>query len=655
MKISASSFETAKDLCMRKWAMKELWDMPEAPNTKDGTDFGAVIHGVNERWLLADDRGNGPELYPDGWSMGLNEADAALVKMLHEKAVETGVLVRRKGRKPEEWMNTPIIVDNDVVQLTGKLDVMDPTGFEDHKSSKAKKWTKDEAGLASDAAMLFYAVEWCKRHADAIQVRMRYNYFLKDKSKPETWSVEVVLKREVVEHFKHTQLMPTVRAMVACAKANIPEEKWSLVEGPKSSDACRAFGGCAFATICGGVESPAQYRARIQRVIENQPTSPTQPMGFFSKKPAASPAVPDPATPATPESPTARRSIFSKPASPPTTPGSSVPAPTVPEVPATSAAPAGAVQAPQKVLIVNGDVLVAGPTPMRGECTLVPIAKPERPTTSVIPPQPVAGAPPWAHPGCRACKGTGMHPVKKVPCAGCRTTMMILKKPTDEAFTITYNPDGSWEWKVKQGTFTSPTVAELSGSGPAIAPVTAPQAGITPVIEDPAAVAPKVRKPRAKKQPEVALDVAPGTTKEDVVRQINATWPKDPEAKYETPPMAGTTPVAADCVVENIPAPDLPLILLCGSFPEKVPGMLKVASMSDIFAEAARLVGIASGKDFWFLNAFERRDALVRMACDIAKRLGGTVVVAPRSGPDQMALVEALKPFATFVIYGPSN
>jgi len=634
MKISASSFETAHDDCMRKWWWKEVRDMPEGKEIK-GAAFGSALHGVCERFLLADDRGNGPELYPAGWNDGLDAAESALVRLLVQAAIDKGHLVRRAGRKVEEWMNTPILVDDDVVQLTGKLDVMDPTGFEDHKSTSARKWAKDEEGLASDSAMLFYAVEWCKRNADAIQVRMRYNYFLKDPSKPETWPVEVLVNREVVEHFKRKELLPTVRAMVAVANQNLTDEQWEQVEGPKSQDVCRKFAGCPYATICGRVEQPAQFRARIARILANKPQPP---MGIFNKTNTA--ASPAPATTITPDAvvvptpppappvvskpagsipssaaPAPRTSIFARrntipPASPPTTPGPAAQAPVAEATPAVTA------PAPSPAPVTAGQAPV----------TLVQLKKPEAA-------QPVVGAPPWAHPGCKACKGTGMHPKEKKPCKGCRTTKMLLKQPTDEAFEISYSTDGSLVWKAKDGTL---------GVVEAIAPVTAPVAQpAVPTIEQP--IEKKTTKPRPKKAPEVAADVQ---------------LPSNPGVEMPTgaaEPYGPTMVKIEEKALQEMAAiAKLPLGLLCGSSPEKIPAYYKAASMADVFAEAAKLVGEASGKDFWSLNAFERRDALAKMAPDLAARLHGYFIVAPRSGPDQDALVQALKPFAGFVILGTS-
>lgn len=629
MKCSASSFETAKDQCMRKWWFSECRDMPIG-KVIAGSDFGTAIHGVNERWRRADDLGNLPagiELYPAGWNAGLDDADSVLVKLLHEKAVEQGVLVRRKGRKPEEWMNRPIIVDDDVVQLTGKLDCEDEEGFEDDKSSKDKKWTKDEEGLSTDAAMMFYAVEWCMRHADAVKCRMRYNYFLKDPSAPKTWPVEAIVTREVVDHFKQNELLPTVRAMLAVHSKNLPDEAWEQVEGPKSQDACRAFGGCPFATMCGRVEQPAQYRARVARILSNR-SNKEQPVGIFANKgasapapaapaagPVAPPAPPAPAIPsasapaapaATPAPAKAGGGIFARknstpPASPPTTPGQAAPVTTAPAAPSTPPAQAGAVQAP--------------------------------PTPPAAPATPPANAMPWAHPGCKACKGTGIHPTEKRPCKGCRSTRMVTKQPTDESFDITWNADGSISWKAKEGVVV-PNQAAPAGTAPVIAPVTAPVQGVVPTVTEP--VEKKVAKPRGKKAEQIAADVqAPAAPAPTVQAQADAEQ------------------VAAS-IQEDAARQGLPLILLCGVFPEKLPAYYRAVSMADVFAEAAGLVAEASGKPFFEINAFERRDALAKMAPELADRLKAIVLVCPRSTPDVDALVQALKPHAGIVLAGLS-
>lgn len=606
---------------MRQWWFTEERDMPIG-KVIAGADFGTAIHAVNERWRRADDRGNGPDLYPPGWNAGLDQADSALVKLLHEKAVESGVLVRRAGRKPEEWMNTPIIVDDDVVQLTGKLDCIDLEGFEDDKSTKVEKWAKDEEGLASDSAMLFYANEWCRRHGEAVKVRMRYNYFLKDPSHPKTWPVEAFVTREVVDHFRENELMPTVRAMVAVANQKLTDEQWEQVAGPSSQDACRAFGGCPFATMCGRIEQPAQYRARIARVLSNRTKE--SPVGIFSKSPAApapTPTPPAPSTPAptptpvaAPAAATARGGIFARRNSTP------------PAAPATPTTPAAVVQAP---------------TPPPAAPKTVVVAKPELPAKSS---EPKPGAAPWAYPDCRACKGTGIHPTEKRPCKGCRTTRIVQKLVTDEAFDISYDAQGNLQW-VEKGHEGQP---DSQGTIPAIATVTTPTQAPVPTITEP--VVKPERKPRAKKAAEVAADVQPTTATVDPAPTVSLSINGDV--------IVGGVPAKGHVVLNGkeiqAEAKDagLPLIILAGAFPEKLPAYYSAVSMADLFAQVAAQVGETLGKNFFDINAFERRDLLTKLAGNIAEKLKATVLVCSRSTPDVDALVQALKPHAGFVLVG---
>lgn len=640
MKCSASSFETFHDDCPRKWWWKEMRDMPEGKEIA-GSAFGTALHGVNERWRRADDRGNFPagiELYPAGWNKGLDAAETQLVKMLHEKAVEQGILVRRAGRKPEEWMNTPTIIGDDVVSLTGKLDCEDNEGFEDDKSTSAQKWAKDEAGLASDSAMLFYAVEWCRRHADAIQCRMRYNYFLKDASAPKVWPVEAIVTREVVDHFREQELMPTVAAMAAIAEQNFADEDWEKVEGPRTQDACRKFKGCPYATICGRVEQPAQYRARVARILSNRSK---EPMGVFAKKGAAAPAPAPAAAPAP------------APTSPPPATVPAANTSTAPAASATAQKPVGGIFAKK-----NTTPAAAAPAQAPAAPAAAPAAPPSAPAPAPAPtaapaaaaPQTVTQAPPWAHPACRSCKGTGMHPTEKRPCKGCRSAKMVQKLPTDEQFDISYDAAGNLVWKAKDGV-TLPAEAASAGSTPAIAAVATPTQAPTPVVTEPVEK-PKAGKPRGRRQPEVAADVAPAPAPEpEAPKTVEVTLPPAPE-KVLGPAPAPTLDAAFEAQLWEERRKDLPLILLCGASPEKLPPYYKAASMGDVFAEAAALVAEATGKDFWTINAFERRDALSKMAPQLAARLAGHVVIAPRSGPDQEALVQALKPHAGLVFLG---
>ncbi len=73
--ISASQVESF-DMCKRKWWLNKVRKLPEATSTSQ--IFGTVLHGVIERYLMADDlgrdrkTGNPIELYPEGWQIAVN-------------------------------------------------------------------------------------------------------------------------------------------------------------------------------------------------------------------------------------------------------------------------------------------------------------------------------------------------------------------------------------------------------------------------------------------------------------------------------------------------------------------------------------------------------------------------------------------------------
>jgi hypothetical protein len=220
-----------------------------------------------------------------------------------------------------------------------------------------------------------------------------------------------------------------------------------------------------------------------------------------------------------------------------------------------------------------------------------------------------------------------MHPTEKRPCKGCRSARLVQKLATDEAFDIGYDAQGNLTWKAKDG-------SAVAGSVPAIAPVAAPVQAPTPTITEP--VKAEKAPPRKRQKAEVAADVTPPA-------------PAPEPAKVEV------TEVPLPSAPEKVlgPAPELPFILAINTAPEKVAG-LRVASIADIFAEAAKLVGAASEKDFYSINSFERRDALARMAPEMAARLRGFLVVGSSGakGSDIESLLQALKPHATMVLIG---
>lgn len=294
--------------CPRKWWFRRCVRLPERDGQKKFV-FGNCLDEVANRWLSADDNGRGPDgkpvdLYPEGWSEGLERVEAVLVRMLVEKGISDGTLRRVPGRKIQAEYTTKVL---EGICTTGAMDMVSPEGVEDNKTTSSLRWAMTQKDLAADPKMLCYAKEWLREHPEAAQVKLRLNYFVKDAEQPATKWVEVLVPAAAVEDFWKKTSLPAHQGMLDLKAAKIPELQWRRVTGPQSQNTCRKYGGCPFARICGGCQTPAAYKAEIDRINLKK-----QPMSIFGKKspapqtppPAVTPeAKPEPVAPSTPNAP----------------------------------------------------------------------------------------------------------------------------------------------------------------------------------------------------------------------------------------------------------------------------------------------------------------------------------------------------------------
>lgn len=282
--------------CQRKWWFKSVLRLPEV---KDQSKFifGNALHDIVQRWYLADATGrladgSQVELYPKGWDKGLSKAESALIRKLFDLAVKDGTL-RRVPELQVEKEYVREIIPGEVAEI-GALDLTSPSGIEDQKSTKAAKWIASQKDLASDPKMLCYAVEWADLYPEADAVPLRLNYFLKDPENPATKVVEVRVPVESVKQFYDRVMVPAAAGMLKMKRAKIAEKDWRKTPGPTAKDACKKYGGCAYASICGGCDSPAGYRKKVDTQNEK-----LAPMAIFNKKTPTVAGTP-PAVPTTP-------------------------------------------------------------------------------------------------------------------------------------------------------------------------------------------------------------------------------------------------------------------------------------------------------------------------------------------------------------------
>lgn len=440
--VSASQIETW-DSCNRKWWLSKCHKMPELD--KGFQIYGNVIHGVAERFFAADDLGydrvtkKPVELYPEGWEISYDRVDKkkalgkidlqqqAQIKLLVRRAIDEGIWTRRPGRVVEAEFLRPVI---DRIAMIGYIDLILPDEVHDHKSTKNMNYAKSSKDLETNTQLLIYAKEVIWRALEQgrklTKVVVRHNTFSKDPKNPVVRAVSADVSAEAVEHFWQ-QVQAKAGAMRTLKRAGIPVESWSGVRGPASTDTCNDYGGCAFRGICGKVETPQAYRARIELAQKAQQegattltsTGPTT-MGIFDKMKTTTSGAPTASAPTPPPAQTAKV----------------------------------ATQAP------------AAP------------AKEELQQRTLHPNQVAA---PWGRPGCKACAGKGLT-TKGMPCRVCDTFNRKEGKPTSDAWKLSTTPDGMIVWTDAAGAQgATPAVLEpkvsdqtTAAHAPAAAPAAAP-------------------------------------------------------------------------------------------------------------------------------------------------------------------------------------
>lgn len=471
--------------CPRKWWFRRVCRLPVIEG-QDKFVFGNILHAVIQRWLLADERGRDPngnpvDIYPQGWEQdkdddgkvlgSVNKREAQLIQMLVKNAVDSGLLRRTPGRKIEREFELEIVPG---VGYIGALDVEEPEGLEDHKSTKDRKWISSEKDLANDPKMLSYAEIWRREHPEADVVKLRLNYMVKDPEDLFTKPVEVLVPAPDVEKFWNETIMPAAEGMLKLKFGKVPVTEWPTISGPQNPGVCKRYGGCTFAAICARMKTPTAYAEEINRANGKLP--------------------PIPETPSQPKTEKKPMGIFKK--------AGVKPAPAAPAAPVTS----------QTAVEETTEELAPEPTP-------APAAKPAAPA-----PAP-AVVTPWAIKGCLPCKGTGLMIAKGRACKACDSVQAQRGGPQSTGYDIQFNPDGSVSWSLKGSEDATPTPtpppapkaapapAQAAGKAQVTAPVTAAKPKTAPKVASPApkaAPAPVVEEPAEPERVVVAgVDVTP--------------------------------------------------------------------------------------------------------------------------------------------------
>jgi hypothetical protein len=617
--VSASQIESW-DSCRRKWWFQKVQRLPELD--KGFQIYGNVIHSVADRFFGADDlgydraTGKPVDLYPAGWEKSYDRTDKtrllgtvspqeqAQIKLLVRKAIETGIWVRHAGREPEASFFRKL---SDRLAIIGYIDLMLPREVQDHKSTKNMRYAKSAKDLESNTQLFIYAKECLLRAEERGEkldsVVVRHNTFSKDPSNPIVQSVRAELPAERIEEFWQL-VIETAKDMRTLKRAGIAPEMWSAVPGPESKDTCQDYGGCPFLTICGKVETPNKYRARMELAVKAQQvgsaalTPGKNDMGIFSKmKTTATPAAPAATKPSQPAPPSMPRK-------------EDRPQPTTPA--------------------------------------------PEAPATALHPNQEKA---PWAREGCKGCNSMGISKAGK-PCRVCDTMNKKDGKPTSANWTLGTDNEGRITW----------TDGATSGSTPAVLPVTAkdkttaehaPTAKPAAIPAIPAAspAAPTgvlgKRKPGRPRKTETEGAAAPAAAQAPEVAQEATPEP------VGLPVEDVQTAVGPEAIEEAVKSkggrPPVGFTLLIGCLPErgKTTGVIGLDQEFERFGtELAQTMGAES---YFALDAYKRRDWMAMRAKEIAATFGTKLVTAVGTSPDFLEFLTAIKPYANHVYVGVSR
>jgi hypothetical protein len=672
---SASQYETF-ETCERKWWLKQVRKLEEPK--KGSQVFGTVLHAVAERYVNADelgrDRGTGlpVDLYPPGWHIAkakwgegedgeCSPIEQDLIKQLIQAAIENGILERLPGREVEKSFRKTVIqlgcpgcdgsggTDEGTecphckgdgkgahVEIQGFIDIVFRDRVDDHKSIKSMKWAKSPNKLRQNLQMLIYAkeaIDGCRARGEVVPlaVTLRHNQFCKDPDDLRVRKTEVtVTTLEIEGTWERVQQM--AKRMDHWRRT---AERWTDLPEPRTGNqACNAYGGCAFQSICLGQESEEGYENRLARFSSGVYHAPVQltvqgntpkglDMGAFEAKLAAKQAGNAGAAPAPGQ--------VNPPMQAPYTPPAQGPAPYAPQAPAPApqgfqpqpqpqpayagpqpaAAPQGQFQQPQQPYPQQAPQQAPYQPPQQPQFQ----PQPQAPAPQAPAPQgqPQVTAPPWADPNCGACQGFGMN-TEGNPCRICDFSAAQRGRLAPGAYNLQQIGGGLFQWVAKDGTHSG--VSMLSPSS---------KPGVVADARTPSPAAPTHQGPVPQGTPETEEEG------EEKGKGAKGRPPKSFLLCINCGPIRGVTTRGDRSVIY--------LDQLLNSMAAEIATQYKAPSFYDI-------------------DAFARRDILSKLAPEAVKGFGTCLVVATGIGTgmtDAKALLDAIKPYAGMVIIGENQ
>lgn len=680
MILSVSQVETY-DMCARKWWFGSGLPKPDRlPQVERGSQtFGTVLHAVCERFLSADDlgrdkHGNPVDLYPPGWqecvqefgsSKGrrdrVDDADAARIKLLITQAIEKGVLVRMPGRRVEHPFNLPLGTYKGVeVELTGKIDLLLHDTVVDHKSAKSMAYAKSANALKKSVQMMVYAkvaLEEARRRGEALPatITLQHNVFCKDPDdlrvrKTTTDAADggnptvAEIEKFWTNFLSHVEPMLDLRATpLRIVEGGRLVENWSATPEPTAfAQACNAFGGCPYRTICTGRESAQTYVKRTAAII-----SPPAPQIEPKEEPYMAIDI---------ASRLAAKRAAAAGGVPPVQPSQQ---PKPDPDPVTAAVIAQAAPA----TYVPGPVGTVGPVTLptaQGDAGLHPDAAP------------------WTRANCTPCKGAdGLRSgwnSKGNPCGVCTNLNDKEGKPTYKNYDQAEIDAFRQQWLDSQGKATATVQVKDTPKAEPVAPPVAQVGAADPTPSEPPAQATETALPSTPQdQAQAAPEPTPTTPAAPTLAGRLKRGPGRPRKDVAVAPPAAEIPAPA--ATDGGPAPDhapdpaaivkpgagrpktgFTLYLNCMPSRGFAPGtVLHLDVIMRRYQDAMVEQCAAEGKPvetYWAINAFVRRDMMSRAAEQIAVELGANHVVGRGLSPDMVAFLDAIRPFAARVVEG---
>jgi hypothetical protein len=614
--MSASQLSTFQ-LCERKWAFQSIFRMPRQES--ESNVFGTTLHSIAERWLKADDLGRDDtgaplQMYPSEWDKDISPANASAIRSLIDKAITSGVLVRRKYRQIEHPIFDDVIPG---VKMQGYIDMLLPGEIQDHKSAKNTRYIKTPATLATDTQMLVYAhhaIESGGGIGSDEHIILRHNVFVRQPLK--VIRTETQVPKMDVMKFWDTEVVPVAKRMVQLKKKGLTENDWRKFSGPADENsACNAYGGCPFLSICSGHRSPSDLRNLLDGVQSgsiNQPKQGTATVSIFDKLVVGG-------------------------------------TPTVTAAPAPQATPAAPGSAMSSVATVGVPPPAGAPPWSQPNCNSCKGVGFNLKT---------GGA-------CFVC--TSMSRSKNGPVP----EQFIIN--VVEGIALWRSQDGKQKGDVRLEIVSAPVKTQVRE---ALAPADAaslaavdippvPPAGV-PITESPRADVPTepVKRPRGRPRKIALVQGIPAPTPGEIAQGVMDQVIGDAQAartRDESELLDGhgyVTQATPEEIAANIgapvpgerPAPRTGPTLLVGVF---AIGKTASEDLSYIIAtELAPDFEKAGGKKWWAAPVYERRDALVQAAQKIAERLSGRTITVSKQDSIAMALAHAMMPFAAANFYG---